>query len=261
MEKDEIELIDYFRVIWKRKKLIVVGTLISIVIGVVMSMLSPIIYRAEVAVKCGNNLSFKSSTFSSNFFDSATTLADSIPVEYRINKEPSFGINAKAIKNSSLIRIFIKGSDRRVSEILEGVVNRFIEDYNTTVENVVKPFEDFITQKRVEAKNIKNNMNLYFRYLGKENISETGSTDLDVDSFGVLGDIDKMVFDYSLLCDNIRRNKVKMIGEVEVVTMKAGIAKKTILSGVIGLVMFILLAFFIEYLRNVRDKEKGKSMS
>ena len=33
MEEDTIELIDYFRVIWKRKILIIVGTLVCIVAG------------------------------------------------------------------------------------------------------------------------------------------------------------------------------------------------------------------------------------
>ena len=31
MEKDAIELVDYLRVIWKRKRLIIVGTLVCMV--------------------------------------------------------------------------------------------------------------------------------------------------------------------------------------------------------------------------------------
>ncbi|MFQ5863519.1 MAG: Wzz/FepE/Etk N-terminal domain-containing protein, partial [Candidatus Brocadiales bacterium] len=48
MEENTVELIDYLVVIWKRKRLIIVGTLACMVTAGVVSLLLPEVYKASV---------------------------------------------------------------------------------------------------------------------------------------------------------------------------------------------------------------------
>ena len=52
-QEDEVELIDYLRVIWKWKWLIVAGTLICAIIAAVISLQMPGIYEISTAIKPG----------------------------------------------------------------------------------------------------------------------------------------------------------------------------------------------------------------
>jgi uncharacterized protein involved in exopolysaccharide biosynthesis len=53
MEEDTIELIDYLRVVWKRKGLIIIGTLLCMVIAGVVSVMQPKTYRATSVIEIG----------------------------------------------------------------------------------------------------------------------------------------------------------------------------------------------------------------
>ncbi len=53
MEEDTIELIDYLRVVWKRKGLIIIGTLLCMVVAGVVSVMQPKTYRATSVIEIG----------------------------------------------------------------------------------------------------------------------------------------------------------------------------------------------------------------
>ncbi|MFQ5328397.1 MAG: Wzz/FepE/Etk N-terminal domain-containing protein [Thermodesulfobacteriota bacterium] len=53
MEEDSIELIDYLRIIWKRKGLIIAGTLLCMVAAGVVSFTQPRVYRATSVIEIG----------------------------------------------------------------------------------------------------------------------------------------------------------------------------------------------------------------
>ncbi len=74
MEEDTIELVDYLRVIWKRKGLIIVGTLVCMVAGGVVNLRLPEIYRAEALISIGKTLVSPYSPPSPFFLPSLDTL-------------------------------------------------------------------------------------------------------------------------------------------------------------------------------------------
>lgn len=53
MEKDEVDLMDYFKVIWKRKIMIVTIVIISAITSAIVSILLPKIYEASAIVRVG----------------------------------------------------------------------------------------------------------------------------------------------------------------------------------------------------------------
>ncbi len=85
MEEDTIELVDYLRVIWKRKILIIVGTLVCMVAAAVISLRLPEIYRAEALISIGKTLDPSSSSSSLASIDTPGNLTKSIPAEYGLN--------------------------------------------------------------------------------------------------------------------------------------------------------------------------------
>ena len=56
MKEDTIDLIDYLKVIRKRKILIIVVTLVSVVVGVIMSLRSSETYRADTLLDIGKKV-------------------------------------------------------------------------------------------------------------------------------------------------------------------------------------------------------------
>ena len=88
MEEDAIELIDFCRVIWKRKGIILIVTLTSIVIVGAISFMMSEIYRAEALLSIGARLvSPPSPSPSLAPLDSPKNLAKSIPIEYSPHDE------------------------------------------------------------------------------------------------------------------------------------------------------------------------------
>ena len=55
-----------------------------------------------------------------------------------------------------------------------------------------------------------------------------------------------------------QENKTRLVGEVKNTAIKPKNKRNIILAGVVGLMMSLFLAFFIEYLGNVREMEREK---
>ena len=68
-------------------------------------------------------------------------------------------------------------------------------------------------------------------------------------------------FIYQLRINDLVKNQTKMIGEVEGVAVSKNKNRYILKTGLTGLAISILLAFFIEYMGNIRKKEKRGSMS
>ena len=145
MKEDEVELNDYFRVVWKRKILIIVITLVSVVAGVIMSLRSPETYIADALLKIGRKVahSFASSTHTPPSFvfqhiETPLNLVASIPRLYcaQNNGGSEHDLEVKMMSKDSLIKITIKGFDKkRVEGSLRGVVNRIIDDHSRETED------------------------------------------------------------------------------------------------------------------------------
>ena len=60
------------------------------------------------------------------------------------------------------------------------------------------------------------------------------------------------IFLHQLTIDTLKENKTRLIGEVVEICVKPKKKRNIILAGVVGLMMSLFLAFFIEYLGNAR---------
>jgi len=164
MEEDTVELIDFFRVIWRRKVLIIAGTLVCLVVGVVMSLRLSETYRSEAVVKIGKKLVFRTPradmSYKLIYFESLADLAKAIPIKYSLSKKEILGyrLDAKTIGGSSMIRVIMEGPDRETEKALKEIVNRLVDDHHKMAEDSIIPYKNLINGLDADAKVIQDNI-------------------------------------------------------------------------------------------------------
>ncbi len=180
MEEEEIELMDIINVLWKRKWLIIAGTLISMVVAGVVSFLIKPVYEISAVIQPGKMLvqdqygryeevSIErpkqiASRISEKTYDSLVANELKIPLK----ELPE--IEGEEIKDTFLVRVFTKNHDiERGKSILNSLIKqlrkdvdgkveaeiRMIESQIETYENKIKSLEISIQDKNNEIKELE----------------------------------------------------------------------------------------------------------
>ncbi|MFQ5714749.1 MAG: Wzz/FepE/Etk N-terminal domain-containing protein [Candidatus Scalinduaceae bacterium] len=276
MKEYSIELIDCFRVIWKRKILIIVGTLVCLVAGGIVNLRLPEIYRAEALISIGKTVNSRSVSLSPSFalVDTPKYLAESIPAEYGLNTEEAlkYPLKVEVVRDPSMIKVIQEGPDRRrVGELLKGVVNRLIGNHLRKTESSIQPYRIHIENLEADIKAFQKSVAQMEAQLEewrseKMNIEKTDPAavvslqntlwDRETD----LKNIQKGLLSYRSFVDNLKEYKTKVVGGVKAGKTPVKPKKKlnVIIGGVVGLTMSLFLALFIEYLGKVREREREK---
>lgn len=121
MDQKEINLIDYIKIILKRKNLVVVLTVLFAIIGfVTSSSSSPKVYTAETTVSIGKQ--------PFNFLEEPVSLAEKI--KNGLYGKYS-GLEALVISNTDLVKISLESTDPEAAKkALAEVGKSIIEDHN-----------------------------------------------------------------------------------------------------------------------------------
>ncbi|MBT6048693.1 MAG: hypothetical protein HON76_05980 [Candidatus Scalindua sp.] len=278
MEKCTVELIDYFRVIWKQKILIIVGTLVCIAAGMAMSLGFSTTYRVEVIMRIGKTLSASAASSSLILIDTIANRIKTIPLEYAL-REGALGYSLSAEKTSadSLIKIVVEGADLgKAKVILREVAEQIIANDSRLTEESIMSYKRLVEKREAYFDGIKNEIAQEMLVLGKmEKVVNVEVAHRDQISLLFLnatqGNMKKRHADiislqnenfiYQLRINDLVKNQTKMIGEVEGVAVSKNKNRYILKTGLTGLAISILLAFFIEYMGNIRKKEKRGSMS
>lgn len=308
MEEDDVELIDYLRVIWKRKILIIVGTLVCIVAGAVWDMWSPVTYRAEILVRIGKTVSSGFTSPSFVAFDTLGNLAKTIPAKYGLGEEESleYNLSVEMIKETSLIKITLEGTDeRKTKELLGKVVGKLIADHLRKTESAIQFYKVLIGELETDINEIQNDLarealesedmsmkiEKEINMMMDQQVSNEANIEADIDkpdpvtmmmiqsrSIAIQNNILRMkesaknnvnqgrinirsiqndILLHKLTTKSLMENKTRIVGDVKNTAIEPKKKRNIILAGVAGLTMFLFLAFFIEYLRNVRKRDEG----
>ncbi len=273
MEEDTVELIDYLRVIWKRKIIIIAGTLICTVAAAVISLRLPEIYRAEALISIGktaNSPDPSQYSFSLASIDTPENLTKSIPIEYGLNEEEAskYFLKAEAVRKTSLIKATLEGPDRRrAEELLKGIVNRLIDDHLRKIEKYDQPFRVLMGKAETDVKMAQKEITQLEATLKKMNTEDNPAMVMMAQNNlwqerVSLRDIQHKFLSYRTLVDSLKEYKTKILGGVKAGKTPVRPKKKLIVltAGAVGLMMSLFLAFFIEYLWKVREREKEKEI-
>ena len=274
MEEDNIELADYLRVIWKRKILIIVGTLVCMVAAWVVSLWLPEIYRAEALISIGKTVIYLPPSSSSSSppphslipFDTSKNLAESIPVEYGLNGEEAlkYPLKVEVVGGNSLIKATLEGPDRRrVEELLKGVVNGIIDGHLREAEGSIQPYRVFIGNMEAEIEVVKKGIVELEAKLKKMNTEKVDPVAVVMAQNNLwqrsdnLRNIQRNHVLYRTFVDSFKEYKTRLIGGVKAGKTPVKPKKKLIVltAGAVGLMMSLFLAFFIGYLRKVREMD------
>ena len=162
MESDEIELIDYLRVIWKQKVFIIVGFLVCVVVTWVVSLRLPDMYRADALVSVGMIPGSSSKSSSLVPIDTPANLVKTIPVEYgsaNYGKDLDYILRVEQANGTTLVSIILEGPNRRkVEEIIKGVVGKLVGDHLEILKRFIRPYKTLIEELEIDFKRVQKNL-------------------------------------------------------------------------------------------------------
>jgi len=309
MEENTVELFDYFRVIYKRKILIIVVTLICIGVAVgarvgvgVMDSRAkaklPVTYCSDAVVKIGKKVELIPSSASASrrvtYVESPVSLVESIPFHYNLKAKeaPGYHLDVKQIGSLAMLKLTLKGPDRGVERVLEELVDMLADEHRRKAEDSVVAYKNFMRNLEVDAEMLKKDIAvidasikemkrkeveylihidsttkderkggdrsaflnmLYLKTIDKENMLSKRRANLR--------DIQMQLIIHQITLGNLEEYKTAMVGEIRTTAIKPKEMKKStkheiILAGIVGLIMSLFIAFFMEY--HEESKRKGK---
>ena len=265
MEEDTVELINYLRVIWKRKIIIFVGTLICMAVGVVTNLRLPDTYRAAAVVKIGKKASPSSlSSLSLSPLDTSGNLIKTIPIEYRLSN--GHRLKVESFSGASMLRIVVEGLDRGVKESLSDVVNKLTEEHLRVIEKAMRPYKMLVNKLDTNASTIQNEI-----VESKAILQEIQTKGLEHDGVAMIHDrilqassdlrvTDQEVLKYQAFIDYMNEDgfKTRLVGKVSMTTIKPNKKRNLLLAISVGFVATVFLVFFMEYIVMARTKQKGE---
>ena len=163
MEENTVELIDYLRVIWKRKILIIVVTLVCIGVGagVTNSRLKakqPVTYCATVVVKIGKKVRLVPVGGGSvSYIENPRELVRIFPLEYdfKIRENPGYHLNIEQVEDLFIVKLTMKGPDKEVEKVLEELVKMLIDKHRTKAKDSVIAYNNFMKKMKTDAEMLK----------------------------------------------------------------------------------------------------------
>ena len=250
--KDEINLYDYWKVVVKRKKLIIGLFLISVVVAAIISLLMPKIYRGEATFKITAKEIITAKEMVSIIGNlDKEKLKQVLPKTYNLVNS----IKLNALRDSvDKFQLIIEA--KRVDDI-PIAISEFVEyiDNSPLIKRFVEQYKEMLLKQTEElSKVIESSKELVKAY---DNLIKTGR--LIPVGFNPV-DLNKRISDIKIeklqVEQSLRRLKGIEMGAQPYISskpVKPKIEFNIALAGVFGLFAGIFLAFFMEYL------EKNKS--
>ena len=288
MEEDSVELIDYLRIIWKRKILIIVGILLCMGGGGGVSKTKfPDIYRAETLILIGKALSSYSYSYSYStketssvplsfssspsfdLIDTPESLQTYIPIMYGIRNGESQGYSLEIarVSDTSILKLIVKGPNReRAEELLKGVVDRIIENHRKKLEQSIDPYSVLMANTEEDIKNIQEDISVL-----ETSLKNMITSDIDLKTIvqtqnnmwllrNNLRILRQKNLEYTTIIGSLRENNTKVISTTEAskIVMPSHIRRNVLIGGAVGLMISIFLAFIIEYVGKEMERARGK---
>ena len=167
MEENVVELIDYLRVIWKRKRLIVVVTLVGLVVGVgvvINSRSKPIpatTYYASAHIKIGKKVALGSADVHLVPVEDSNILVKIIPLKYeeKVRETLGYHLDVKQV-GDSILKLTLVGPEKGVGRVLKEIIDMLIGEHREKSEFSAVAYESFIKKLKADAKMFQENIDI-----------------------------------------------------------------------------------------------------
>lgn len=272
-ENEELELYEYIRVILKRKKVVLISFLVSVITAIVINFLSPKAYQSASLIQIGsidNKLLIKKEK-AKRIITSQNILISAIQ-NLRLNIRPSQlkrNIKIENIKDTDLLRIKLEFSNEELAiKINKAIAESFISYGQKIYDRKVSLINEQLNELEKEIENVKKEVEEIYTVIKQLSCIKTDfqqKTSLTI----ILG--------YSILYDykNYLTSLKKLRNEMELalvnskkfkfvdfpsnsVVIKPRRRVNIAISAGVGLILGIFLAFFIEFLSINYQEKSGK---
>lgn len=181
MSTDEVEIIDYLSVLWKRKLLVLLGMLAALLCAVVVSIMAPKVYRCEGIIEIGhvNGLPMASPLSAQVFFRTEPLAASFLKARGEDLSADEFSFKTDAIGGSGYIRLTIDSPVRRLlPDLVSYAAEALAESHRPIYENGRKQIDDSIRHMEEAVKALETRLEEMRRIL-REEFSRPGSEKRD----------------------------------------------------------------------------------
>jgi uncharacterized protein involved in exopolysaccharide biosynthesis len=269
-ETVEVELIDYIKVILKRKWLIITGFLIAVVTAAVVSFLLPPVYESTAILEIGT-IDYKpiSSAESTAEILKSPLVQREVIKELNLNLKPlelekKIGIKTK----KNLITITAKAkSPQQAKEIANYFAKIAVKEGEKKYVEAKKVLENYMEELEKRSKEIEKEIKKKEEKISQiDASSEAGARELG----GYLGVINSLEARIDSLRGKIQNSKFKIsttLRPTQVIrpATEPEYPKKprkklnVIIAGFLGLIVALGLAFFLEYWEKAKGSLKEKN--
>ncbi len=278
MEEQEVEVIDYLRVIWKRKGLIVGGTLLAAATALVVSLSMPKTYETSRTLKIGvlPGGIYKGKGIAGKDIESREAVTDRLKDQRllrRAIRELQLELTAKDMGNrisidpkvNPHVRYEVQASDPRLAtRIADWLAESIIAIHRVVFEKgmrITKAHEEklevMIANIAIEIGNMKSTL---------ETIPKT--PDIHAPAVMLLqANIEDRDRNLGDLRRELKDSRLSRVGYENTFVIAADVSPQdpirpkvklnVALAGTLGLMMFTFLAFFLEYLEKFKGKVGG----
>jgi capsular polysaccharide biosynthesis protein len=163
MQKNEPELIDYMRVIWEKKWIIIFGTILCMVLAALFSFSLKPVYEIDAIIQPGKFFVVnEQGNFEEFVVEDPQQIADKVMFEsynslvaMELKKQKLPRIKAENIKETLLSRIWIRSSDIEESkQILEIIIRLIKKDIDVKINIEISNIDAKITAIEIEKERI-----------------------------------------------------------------------------------------------------------
>ena len=261
---DEINLYDLWKVIVKRKKLIIGLFIVIVVSTAIVSFLMPKVYRGEV------NLSVIDNSVSSNI-DISKELVDimgNIDSEKKKMILPKTYISVKSVKLRALKEAknkIVATMDVKSTDAISVAISELV-DFLNNIESVkasLKEEREILTQRSIELSNILKTapdlLVAYNKLIRGGKLTIVGFNPIELNKRIADIKIEKIAVEQAL--SRLKDGRIQIITPPYISNkpISPKILLNVVVAGILSLLLGIFLAAFIEFIGNIKN-EKSKQV-
>jgi len=287
MENEEVELIDYLNVIWKRSGLILGGVVVCMVAAGGVSLLLPKVYETSLDLKMGQLWKRNSEQVIDNpyrvaeiinstpFLNQVKEKAGLTQTAYEIKKKRI--IMAKTIaggkvslgKDPVLINIVTKGyAPQEAVQIAETVSDLIIQEHGVRFEELLNEYKRYEKELESHVAVIKKELQQLDKIIKGQRVNPAINApavillqaQLEQKQTQLVG-LGRELRDVRISNARSENTRVIFPPVLPEIHVYPKLVLNVAIAGIVGLIFVLLLAFFLEYLENVKRREESQKKS
>lgn len=280
--EEEIDLIDYFLVIWKRRKFILVVTIFLMIISGAISLAVPRRYITTAQIRIGRvwDKEIENPYIASGLIESDAFLARVIErlhlptTPYKMKAEKSLEVSVvEGFASGQKIPIVLSLQSQSIDpqqgvDILNAVAQLLIESHQPLFEEKLKEYRAYEKDLEREVGRIAIEINILEELIRKQQLSPAANISSMIILQGQLEERNAQLLNFRKELKDVRinntssimTNNTKLIAQPVLPQnfVSPQVKQKMAIAGAFGFASAIVFVFFLEFIRKVRLREQTK---